>query len=98
MLAWLWLVESQLCSLARATRAAEWLLTSANQDRHDHEKTAGRAEKRENLANLLRWCFEEEHVSHLTRPEIAHYVVEVTKELADLLGISIDEGTGKSEN
>jgi hypothetical protein len=35
---------------------------------------------------------------HLTRPEIAHYVVDVTKELADLLGISLVEGRGISED
>ncbi|GHO98902.1 hypothetical protein KSF_089500 [Reticulibacter mediterranei] len=38
---------------------------------------------------MLRWCFEKEHAYHLTRPEIAHYVVEATKELAELLGISL---------
>ncbi|WP_220209328.1 hypothetical protein [Reticulibacter mediterranei] len=44
-------------------------------------------------AQSSRWRqrFEEEHAYHLTRSEIAHYVVETTKALADLLGISIDE-------
>jgi hypothetical protein len=46
---------------------------------------------------MLRWCFEEKHAYHLTQPEIAHYVVSVTKELAELLGISIDEGASQSE-
>ncbi|GHO97408.1 hypothetical protein KSF_112810 [Reticulibacter mediterranei] len=46
----------------------------------------------------MRWCFGEEHAYHLIRPEIAHYVIETTKELADLLGISIDEEAGKSED
>jgi hypothetical protein len=47
---------------------------------------------------MLRWCFGEEHAYHLTRPEVARYVMEVTKELADLLGLPIDEKTGKSES
>jgi hypothetical protein len=47
---------------------------------------------------MSRWCFEEEHAYHLTRPEIARDVVAVTKELADLLGISLAEGRGESED
>jgi hypothetical protein len=47
--------------------------------------------------SILRWCFEKEHAYHLTRPEIARDVVSVTKELADLLGISLVEGRGESE-
>ncbi|GHO98899.1 hypothetical protein KSF_089470 [Reticulibacter mediterranei] len=47
---------------------------------------------------MLRWCFEEEHAYHLTRPEIAHYVVSVTKELAELLSISLTEERGESED
>jgi hypothetical protein len=62
------------------------------------KKTAGRVVNREKMANLLRWCFEEEHVSHLTQPKVARYVIETTKELADLLGISLDEGIGKSKD
>jgi hypothetical protein len=47
---------------------------------------------------MLRWCFEEEQAYHLAQPEIAHYVISVTKELADLLGISLVEGRGESES
>ena len=47
---------------------------------------------------MLRWCFEKEHAYHLTRPEIAHDVVSVTKELAELLGISLAEGRSESED
>ncbi|WP_220210985.1 hypothetical protein [Reticulibacter mediterranei] len=47
---------------------------------------------------MLRWCFEEEHAYHLSRPEVARYVIEATKALADLLGISLGEGRGKSED
>jgi hypothetical protein len=36
----------------------------------------------------LRWRFDEEHAYHLTQPEIAHDMIETTKELAELLGIS----------
>jgi hypothetical protein len=46
----------------------------------------------------LRWCFEKEHAYHLTQPEVARYVVETTKELADLLGISLAEEADKSED
>ncbi|GHO94881.1 hypothetical protein KSF_049290 [Reticulibacter mediterranei] len=46
----------------------------------------------------MRWRFEEKHAYHLTRPEIAHDVVETTKELAELLGISLGEGRGESED
>ena len=34
----------------------------------------------------------------LSHPEIAHDVVHVTKELADLLGISLAEGRGENED
>ncbi|WP_220204995.1 hypothetical protein [Reticulibacter mediterranei] len=33
----------------------------------------------------------------MTQPEVARDVIETTKERAGLLGISIDEGTGESE-
>ncbi|GHO98869.1 hypothetical protein KSF_089170 [Reticulibacter mediterranei] len=51
----------------------------------------------ERIADILRWCFEKEHAYHLTRPEVAQYVVSVTKELAELLGISLAEWRGESE-
>ena len=35
--------------------------------------------------------------TQLPHPEIAHYMVETTKELAELLGISIAEETSESE-
>jgi hypothetical protein len=38
------------------------------------------------------------YLTHLTRPEIARDVVAVTKELADLLGISLVEGRSESED
>jgi hypothetical protein len=69
----------------------------ADQGHRAYEKTAERAE-RENIANLLRWRFEEEHASHLTRPEIARYVVYAAKELADLLGISLGEEASKGSS
>ncbi|GHO98862.1 hypothetical protein KSF_089100 [Reticulibacter mediterranei] len=46
----------------------------------------------------MRWCFEEEHAYHLTRPEIAHYMVHMTKELVELLGLSLAEKRGESED
>jgi len=41
---------------------------------------------------MLRWRFEREHAYHLTQPEVARYLIETTKELAHLLGISLAEG------
>jgi hypothetical protein len=49
------------------------------------------------LMRMLRWRFDEEHAYHLTRPEIAHDMVHMTKELADLLGIFLVEGRNESE-
>ncbi|WP_220201291.1 hypothetical protein [Reticulibacter mediterranei] len=47
---------------------------------------------------MLGWRFEEEHAYHLTRPEVAHYLIETTKELAELLGISLVERRGESKD
>ncbi|WP_268963424.1 hypothetical protein [Reticulibacter mediterranei] len=41
----------------------------------------------------MRWRFDEEHAYHLTQPEVARYLIQTTKELAELLGISLDEWT-----
>ena len=37
------------------------------------------------------WCSPFETTKNLTRPEVAKYVIQITKELADLLGITIGE-------
>jgi hypothetical protein len=50
------------------------------------------------MADISRWCFEKGHAYHLTRPEIAHYVISVEKELAELLGISLTEGRSEGED
>ncbi|GHO94868.1 hypothetical protein KSF_049160 [Reticulibacter mediterranei] len=47
---------------------------------------------------MLRWCFEEEHAYQLTRPEIAHDVIQITTELADLLGITLGEVAPKGSS
>ncbi|GHP00129.1 hypothetical protein KSF_101760 [Reticulibacter mediterranei] len=51
------------------------------------------------MIGLCEGCYETAfHRNDLTRPEIAHDVIETTKALANLLGISIDEQEGKSED
>jgi hypothetical protein len=37
------------------------------------------------------WCSPRETTKNLTRPEVAKYVIQMTKELADLLGITLAE-------
>jgi hypothetical protein len=37
------------------------------------------------------WCSPYETTKNLTRPEVARYVIQMTKELADLLGITLAE-------
>jgi hypothetical protein len=37
------------------------------------------------------WCSPYETMKNLTRPEVARYVIQITKELADILGITIGE-------
>ena len=41
---------------------------------------------------ILIWCLDYKYASRLTRPEVAHYLIEATRDLADLLGISLGEG------
>jgi hypothetical protein len=46
------------------------------------------------MAIFWEWCSPFETTKNLTRPEVARYVIQITKELADLLGIALGEGTG----
>ena len=39
-----------------------------------------------------RWGQVNEYRNGLMRPEITHYLVKITAELADILGIALDEG------
>jgi hypothetical protein len=39
------------------------------------------------------WCSPYETTKNLTRPEVARYVMRMTMELADLLGIPLEEVT-----
>jgi len=49
-------------------------------------------------SGVERWRWEQgiEHLNGLMRPEITHYLVKITEELADILGIELDEV--KAEN
>jgi hypothetical protein len=40
---------------------------------------------------LWEWHSPRETTKNLTRPEVARYVIQMTKELADLLGITLAE-------
>jgi hypothetical protein len=39
-----------------------------------------------------RWGQVHEYRNGLMRPEVTHYLVKITAELADILGIALDEG------
>ena len=39
-----------------------------------------------------RWKWELEYLNGLMRPEITHYLLKITVELADILGIELHEG------
>jgi hypothetical protein len=43
------------------------------------------------MMTVWEWCSPLETTKNLTRPEVARYVIQITKELADLLGITIGE-------
>lgn len=42
---------------------------------------------------IWEWCSPRETTKNLTRPEVARCVIQMTKELADLLGIPLGEVT-----
>jgi hypothetical protein len=43
------------------------------------------------MMTVWEWCSPHETTKNLTRPEVAKYVIQMTKELADLLGITLTE-------
>jgi hypothetical protein len=43
------------------------------------------------MMTLWKWHSARETTKNLTRPEVAKYVIQMTKELADLLGITLAE-------
>jgi hypothetical protein len=40
---------------------------------------------------MWKWCSAFKTTKNLTRPEVARYVIQMTKDLADLLGIPLGE-------
>ncbi len=46
------------------------------------------------ISGIERWGWgqEFEYLHGLMRPEITHYLVKITVELAEILGIALDEG------
>jgi hypothetical protein len=43
------------------------------------------------MRTLWEWRSPRETTKNLTRPEVARYVIQMTKDLADLLGITLGE-------
>jgi hypothetical protein len=43
------------------------------------------------MMTVWEWCSAHEITKNLTRPEVARYVIRMTMELADLLGITLEE-------
>ena len=43
------------------------------------------------MMSVWKWCSPFETTKNLTRPEVARYVIRMTMELADILGIPLEE-------
>ena len=58
------------------------------------KKSDAAARRKRPPSGIERWKWGQglEHLNGLMRPEITHYVVKITIELADILGIELHEG------
>ena len=58
------------------------------------KKSDAAARRKRPPSGIERWGWGQglEHLNGLMRPEITQYLIKITAELADILGIALDEG------